>query len=510
MKPMLILWLVVVFTTGAFAQQPEAIDGALAPVPPTAVWPGQRIAPDIDADLFELPPTRQPPIRQADDGDSGSFFVAGYVAAAPEGILDDPDWTETPDGGRVYAVELTSDGAEALRVRLDGEFGGDDLELRIYDPAGGSAFGPVRLPMRDEEGMWWSHIIFGESIGLEFHVPPGREPPVELPIVREIAYIYEPPPPLGGPLSGCPHRDVTCEPGWATQANAVTMLSTIMSGNVVGYCSGALLNRGPGDLSPLVMTANHCVGGQRNAGRTVFVWQFETPTCDGTPPDPNTLPQSNGSLLLKRHLASDWNLLGLYEPPGASAYLGWSSFYWDDDSAATGIHHPGGTFKRISFGTKTDDYEQPFCDDNDVCFDAEIWEIQYDIGGTQGGSSGSPVMDTARRVRGTLTGGPEDDCQVSKYGRLDLAMDFLRYYLSNTYIARPCYVDGRRGGDPGNHGNSERGTPSLPFNTVHEATFAVVAGDNLHIYGGNYNERLTIRRPMTLRRWGSGVVRIGE
>ena len=84
-------------------------------------------------------------------------------------------------------------------------------------------------------------------------------------------------------------------------------------------------------------------------------------------------------------------------------------------------------------------------------------------------------------LRGVLTGGPDDDCTVSRYGRFDLAFANLRYYLSNAYIASPVFVWGGWSGDPGNNGSLERGTATLPFNTVYEATFAVRAGDTVRI-----------------------------
>ncbi|MGE3181307.1 MAG: DUF1565 domain-containing protein [Phycisphaerae bacterium] len=87
----------------------------------------------------------------------------------------------------------------------------------------------------------------------------------------------------------------------------------------------------------------------------------------------------------------------------------------------------------------------------------------------------------------------------------------LRYFLSSNFIASPCVVNGGFGGDAGNNGANERGTAANPFNTVHEATFAVTAGDDLFITPGSYNEQFTIRRAMNLKRSGSsGIVVIGQ
>ena len=462
--------------------------------------PTTRTAPAIAADVIQLPAT-------AALAPGAGFNVAGYVEAAPPELLADAQWQTAADGRAVYAVEFFSEDAESLRVKFDPEFD-DRISVYVYAPLTGSTFGPYskhQLAMTE----WWSTIIFGDAIGLEFVVEGGANPPAT-PTIASIAYGTEPPRPPGA-TQGCMHRDVSCEPDWATAADSVALLATLNEDdNLVTFCTGALLNRGPGDRSPLVMTANHCISTQRQAGPTVYVWFFQTDSCNGPMPDPNDLDRSEGSLLLKRYTDADWTLLGLYEPPATNWYLGWSSGYWDDDTAATGIHHPRGGFKRISFGTKVDESNREFCDDDDNCFDAEVWDVEYTTGGTEGGSSGSPVMSSVGIMRGTLTGGPKDDCTVSRYGRFDLAFRNLRYYLSDTYIASPVYVWGGWSGDPGNNGFLERGTASLPFNTVYEATFAVRAGDTVRIVPGSYNEGMTIWRPMRLERSGtSGIVLIG-
>lgn len=144
--------------------------------------------------------------------------------------------------------------------------------------------------------------------------------------------------------------------------------------------------------------------------------------------------------------------------------------------------------------------------------DAEVRRVRYANGTTEPGSSGSPIFDDNEHVRGVLSGGDSGCPDVSKYyGRLDLAWNHLRYFMSESYIASPVYVDGTVTGDSGNNGSSERGTVANPFNTVHEATYAVRSGDEIRIAHGNYNEQFTIWRPMTLTRTGlNGVIEIGR
>ncbi len=431
--------------------------------------------------------------------------ASGYIAPAPAGASDAGAWRQTGDRTWTRSVELASKDAAFLRVRFGEDFD-ESVRVFIYDPVVGYSFGPYRrheLARTD----WWSTIIVGDRIGIEM-IAEGVDLPPPAPSISQINHGYAT---MDAFIrGGCAHQDVSCFGPWLDTAAAVCVLGTINgAGNVSTFCTGALLNRAGSDGSPLVMTANHCLGSQAAAAPTVYVWFYRTDSCMGVVPDINGLPRSDGSRLVKRHVSSDWNLVGLYEPPATGTYLGWNAGSWDD-GPATGIHHPGGTFKRISIGSKVGDRNQQFCGPNNQnCFNADVWDVSYLLGFTQPGSSGSPVFSSFGVVRGTLSGGPSDDCTVSRYGRFDLAFANLRYYLND--IANPSHVNGGVPGDPGNNGNLERGSVIFPFNTVHEATFAVPAGAQVTIAPGDYNEQFTIWRPMTLTRDGSsGIVRIGD
>lgn len=512
----ILLGIMVLSCANALAQEavPEiTADGEEAPENARFGLPTERIAPKVAAARFYLPPTVIPPNLDELYAQAG-FPPSGYVAPAPPGLLERARWSHTPDGGLVCALELYSKDARALRVRFLGKFP-RDLQLRVYDPYGGYAFGPVNQPPLNDDGDYWTTIIFGDAIGLEFYVPHEGQLPARMPEITAIAYFFE-----GGetilndfaPAGACSLRDASCETRVASHTGAVTMLSVISGGSVVGFCSGALLNRNPSDPgmnSPIVMTANHCVSTQSRASDTVLVWQFKTPSCNGTPPDPNSLPRSNGTVLLKRKSSADWTLLGAAEPVGGAFFLGWNSGVWLPGGEATGLHHPRGTFMRVSEGNVIAPFFGSYCDNNNNCFTADVWIVRFSDGTeTRPGSSGSPIMDADLKVRGTLTGGPSNDCPRSDYGRFDLAFENLRYYLFE--MASPTFVDRSASSDPGNNGNTERGTSSQPFNQVREATYCVPTGGTVRIAPGNYNERFTIFRAMTLRRDGSsGTVTIG-
>lgn len=471
--------------------------------------PTRLRVPDAPARVVELEPTGPAP----HDSPTGPALDIGYLAPAPPLIVDSTPWIPAPDGGWIKRLELHSPGATALRAVMTDLYA---AELRVYDPEGDAVFGPYRYPRLDEADRFWSTVIFGDTIGLELYHGPSEtdeEPtPVQTPEITDVFHMHADfAGLLGDPRDGC-MQDISCQPSWknSIEGRAVALLMQSTG------CSGAMLNRSPSDQAPILMTAQHCINNQSDANNLVVVWFWETATCNGVPPNLNTLPRNDGSLLLKTHVDSDWTLVGLYEPDRSGNYCGWSNGYWDDDSPATGIHHPGGNPKSISFGRKANDTGCAA-----IPSDWQ-WEVQWSSGAITGGSSGSPIFDANRRVRGTLScgacapqAGPgcdvesrQDPCSpYGKYGRLDAAYPIVRWYING--MANPAYVDRGVGGDPGNQGSTERGTSALPFNTVYEGTFCVPAGGTLRIKPGNYNERFRIWRPMRMEPSQSGIARIG-
>ena len=82
---------------------------------------------------------------------------------------------------------------------------------------------------------------------------------------------------------------------------------------------------------------------------------------------------------------------------------------WDRTSAfpatAVGIHHPGVEEKRISF-ENNQTVSTSWFNDNIPGDGTHIRVNDWDLGTTEGGSSGSPLFDgTTRRVVGQLHGG---------------------------------------------------------------------------------------------------------
>jgi len=182
--------------------------------------------------------------------------------------------------------------------------------------------------------------------------------------------------------------DINCPIGddWQTEKRSVCR---ILIDNVY-LCSGSLINNTRNDYKALFLTANHCISTTAEANNTVFVFYYESPSCDG--PDGSVSQSISGSTLRAHWSTSDFSLVELSSMPPISYYPVWNG--WDRSSSTpsapvTCIHHPAGDVKKISI-----DCDPVYTEGNFWCVD------NWDTGTTEGGSSGSPLYNSDKRVVG--------------------------------------------------------------------------------------------------------------
>jgi len=521
-------WLIgcLVLLTGlGMAQEDDApfLDGAVRPPAEEKVPadPPKLVAPKAKPTQIMLPPTEIPNRGSGSEGTSTAqpILFIGYSIDAPPNLIARAQWQRVQGGehsvaGWVAHVQLRSQNAVGLRLQLQGR-SHPDIQINIYDPRGNTVLPARAYP--DEEGKWWAPTLwYSDTVGLEVFVPDGVDAQ-RVPEIVAVGCMYTGIEPDFAPAElGC-HLDVTCHPAYNDTKRAVARIVYPVGASWF-LCTGQLLNRTGTDFAPIFMTARHCISAQASAHGMEAYWFYQTATCNGTPPNLNSVPRTTGALLLKQHVNSDWTLLGLYEPPAGNVYLGWDTNTWASGNSGSAVHHPDGTFKRVTFFTT--DGTWGGCGFN-------MWSSQVYLGnGTiEGGSSGSAGLDSNFRVRGTCScaeiagydsfGNPIWKCPTSGdpvqvgWGRMDLAFPNIRWYISE--MANPTFVNRAVAGDTNNNGDTERGISANPFNTVYEGTFCVPTGGTVRIVPGNYNERFRVWRAMRLERSGaSGVVVIGR
>lgn len=200
--------------------------------------------------------------------------------------------------------------------------------------------------------------------------------------------------PIFGKLSFVPNRssgncqvNVNCNEGanWQQEKNAVAMI--LVNGN--RYCTGSLINTTCSDDRPLLLTADHCLGGWANnyikhdaitnpaLNHWSFYWHYERPGCPitGSPP----LLSTSGATVVANNGATDFALLELTEDPAdkngvTPYYLGWDRT-GTPGTGGVGIHHPRGDAKKIATYSITPSNSN--CMDNTNYLNTNFWRINW-------------------------------------------------------------------------------------------------------------------------------------
>lgn len=176
------------------------------------------------------------------------------------------------------------------------------------------------------------------------------------------------------------------------------------------YCSGVLVNNTAYDGTPYVVTAEHCLNHQFYGDRSVFQFNYESEDCFG---ENGPLDMSiAGAEIISHGDSVDFSLIELSTSPPAyfdAYYAGWDRSNFQTGGTAT-IHHPFGDVKKVSVDEQIPDIpsqpgDVPYPGLEDYHYFSYWWIHEWDIGSTEGGSSGGPLFNLARRVIGTLSGG---------------------------------------------------------------------------------------------------------
>ncbi len=313
----------------------------------------------------------------------------------------------------VWYLAVHSDDAAGLGFVFDNMQLPRGAKLFFYTPDGKYYFGPVTYLNNKESGILATKFLKGRDYIIEYQEPKDLKEKNDFNL-RDIVIYYRNPKGVGA--SGSCNVNINCPEGsaWQTEKRAVAKY-TFESGLYVYTCTGALIaNTAQSDI-PYFLTANHCVSKDKEAESAVFYFNFESIDCEGTTyTDDQTISGatlvSMGQVDGTDHLDFTLMKLSLVPPFSYSPYYaGWSRVSVAEaiDSSVT-IHHPSGDLKKIS-----KDFDSPGVGSFSGYDSQTHWQIyQWDLGTTEGGSSGAPLFDQNKRIIGDLTGG-EADCDNS-------------------------------------------------------------------------------------------------
>jgi hypothetical protein len=321
----------------------------------------------------------------------------------------------TPDGGFVWAAAIRAEGAGALRVRIGGLDLPPDADLYLYSPTG-QAFGPYSGRGPAGDGDFWTHTVFGSEgvVVLRHYGPSGAEDLKRIGFaVSEVGHIGEA---FANSLrsvteSFCSFNvscieNASCHNGTpADPAKSAVALMQWIAGQFIYTCTGGLLNDTVSSSQiPYFLTANHCLSTGSVAGNLETYFQFSI-ACGSTSCPGQTNPggiQRLGATVKATGTGGDFTLLQLNQtPPGGSIFLGWNNAPVANTNNAPlyRISHPA--WAPQAWSSQHVDTSAPTC--NGWPRGQRIYS-RTDAGGTEGGSSGSPVLNGGSQVVGQLSG----------------------------------------------------------------------------------------------------------
>ena len=328
----------------------------------------------------------------------------------------------TADGGFVWAMALEAAGAGAVRVNLRGVDLPGEADLFFFSPQG-QAFGPYSGKGPNGSGEFWTNTVFGSQgvVLLRHYGPNGAADLKGISFgISEVGHIG---PKLAGDLGIKPESfcsfnvscigNASCTIGTpAEPAKSAVALMQWINGQFIYTCTGGLLTDTVGATQiPYFLTANHCLSTNSLAANLETYFQFTLP-CGQTNCPPQTQPggiQRLGATVKATGSVGDFTLLQLNQtPPGGSVFLGWnnSPVAFLNNHPLHRISHPA--WAPQAYSADHVDTGAPTC--TSWPRGQRIYE-RTDVNGTEGGSSGSPVVTgsntspfTAGQVVGQLSG----------------------------------------------------------------------------------------------------------
>jgi len=314
-------------------------------------------------------------------------------------------WLELPDGSRVWRLEINSEDAHSINLFYKDFYMPRGGMVYLYNSDKSEVIGAFSELNNTADNFFSTQPTRGDATVIEYYEPVFSKGKGRLNISK-VVHAYKDIYGFLSPVELSCNVNINCPEGapWVQQKRSVTRI-TYTQGSGGYLCTGSLINNSLQDRSLLYLTAEHC--SPDNHSSMVFYFNYENPTCWG---NGGLLAQTlSGATLKSANYATDFRLVQINGTMPA-AYNGYFNG-WDRTNAQpqnqVAIHHPGGANKKISI-------------DNNPAVTSSgfggrlvngFWQVVWDVGMTEGGSSGCPLYDQNQRVIGQNLGGIASQCE---------------------------------------------------------------------------------------------------
>lgn len=367
------------------------------------------------------------------DADKTKAWRYGYEFLVDNNLNNSGEWTVLNNGDRVWRIRYQSAGAKTMNFLFSDYFMPAGAKVYLYNEDRTDLLGAYDAAQNNEKRELGTWLVSGDDIWIEYFEPAAVKGQGKLEVFkvvhgyRSVANLQKSPDDDLNDSGKC-NYDVDCDMG---NINTLKNINKKAVGLIIvnnsSFCTGTLINTTANDGTPYLLTANHCTEG-RNVSNWAFRfnWISPNPVCaeekNSTTNSPAYYQTASGAELMAKSAASDFCLLKLTSELPAEwdlTWAGWSRSTMPPGSTF-GIHHPSGDIMKAC-----KDDNSPSMDNNDGLF---MWVVNdWDMGVTEGGSSGSSLFDNNGRIIGQLYGG-ESECTGTAdnggfdiYGRFDVS-----------------------------------------------------------------------------------------
>ncbi|MCW4469363.1 T9SS type A sorting domain-containing protein [Flavobacterium sp. MFBS3-15] len=342
-------------------------------------------------------------------------------------------WHTLPNGDRIWRMRYVSKGAKTMNFLFSDFYMPKGAKVYLYNNDRTDLLGAYDEAQNNDERVLGTWLVKGEDIWIEYYEPLAAAGQGKLEIFK-VVHGYRTSDKMNKAVdddlngSGNCNYDVECYMGEIDglkdiNKKAIALLIT----NNNSFCSGALVNNTSNNGTPYLLTANHCYSNPAQWAFR-FNWISPDPVCAGTAPSTTNAPDfyqtASGAQLRARNAGSDFCLVQITANLPSVWDLVWAG--WDRSdaipSSTFGIHHPAGDIMKACVDLDAPTYA--------TGQNAQLWMIgSWNLGVTEGGSSGSPLFNNNGRIIGQLyfgladCNGTENNGEYDAYGRFAVSWD---------------------------------------------------------------------------------------
>ncbi|WP_294820089.1 T9SS type A sorting domain-containing protein [uncultured Flavobacterium sp.] len=324
-------------------------------------------------------------------------------------------WHVLPNSDRIWRMRYRSAGAKSLNFLFSDFYMPKGAKVYLYSNDRSDLLGAYDETQNNDERVLGTWLVQGEDVWIEYFEPHDVAGQGKLEVFK-VVHGYRS---TAGMMkavtegeSGACNYDVECYMGEIDGLKDINKRAAVLLVvNNNSWCSGALINNTSNDGTPYVLTADHCYSNPAQWAFR-FNWISPNPVCVGTQastPNTNFYQTASGSQLRARNAGSDFCLVRITANLPSSWNLVWAGWDRSDVAPAStfGIHHPAGDIMKACV-----DLDPPT---QQTGQGAELWWVEdWELGVTEGGSSGSPLFDNNGRIIGQLYFGGAD-CNGTEY-----------------------------------------------------------------------------------------------